>query len=481
MNPVISMSAWRFFIERKLILRVVIFISIAFFIDYGCASKHVKASEEKPYNVIMICLDTLRADHLGCYGYKRNTSPNIDRFAKQGILFKWAISQSSFTLPSHASMFTSRYVHHHNVDRLERYLLPEETTLAEVLKSHGYATAAFIYNAPQLYPKFGLNQGFDTYSFGYEKNKEISFKKTLPSALKWITAHQKERFFVFLHSYDIHAPYHSPLENIFDPSYKGRLDKEYMSSYRRDGSENTFHSNNFHRTPREIEHIIAHYDGGIRYADIYVGKLLRFLENTGLMESTIVIIFSDHGEILFDRGKRIHHGFSLHDEEVHVALIVRHPKLKDMAKCIQKQVQLVDVMPTLLDFLGISYSTLALDGRSLSRLMTQGSDSSLQEVALAECLKGESEKKGVLNRQVMVRTPLWKLIGSVWNIREDLKKTLPREVKINPHLTITLPQEDGYELYNLKNDPKEKMNLITKKNTAKIQFEMMKRLLLYFP
>jgi len=224
------------------------------------------------YNVIAVCLDTLRADHLGCYGYFRDTSPFIDSLSKEGILFEQAFAQSNFTLPSIASLFTSRYVHSHKADRIERRLAAGEITLAGVLKGNGYKTAAFIYNAPQLNPIYGLNQGFETYLFGEERDRRPSIEKTLPQALEWINRNKNQPFFVFLHANDIHEPYNCPDENFFDPGYKGRLDKERFAS------DGIFSKEKLSAlTPVELEHIKAHYDAGIRYADGFIGQLLRQL------------------------------------------------------------------------------------------------------------------------------------------------------------------------------------------------------------
>lgn len=413
-------------------------------------------NRQKDLNIIIICLDTLRADHVSSLGYHRQTTPNIDELlAAKGVLFKQAIAQSSFTLPSHASLFTSKYVHTHKADRVERRLGDYEITLAQVLRQNGYKTAAFIYNAPQFAVSFGLNKGFDTYVFGeHERDRKPSFEITVPQALDWIEKHRRDRFFVFLHSNDVHEPYHSVYENFFDPDYKGRLDGEYMAS------GTPFHNNNLSRTPREVQHIIAHYDGGIKYADEFVGKFIRQIADWGLLEKTIVILLSDHGEILADRGPQFCHGFSVHDEEVHVPLIITHPLFKQKGIKIGAQVQLIDVMPTTLDFLGISPDDLNMEGRSLRGLIEGKEAPGLRDYAYAECLLGESEKDGILNQQLMVRTPSWKLISSIWDIKEGVRGKLSLPMQLHNTYVLTSLGEDGYELYNLENDPDEKNNLI---------------------
>jgi arylsulfatase A-like enzyme len=456
---------------------VIYYLHLSILLNISYAQPKDGVTPASNYNLIVISLDALRADHLGCYGYFRDTSPNIDKMAEAGVLFEWAISQASFTLPSMVSLFTSKYVRSHKVDRVERWLPDREVTLAEVLRENGYRTGAFIYNAVQFDPSFGLSQGFETYHYGYEAGEEIerkeSFEKSLPVALSWIGRHKQEKFFVFLHANDIHTPYHSPLEDYFDPSYRGRLDNEYFSY----GSG--FHKRNFARTHREIEHIIAHYDGGIRYVDSFVGRLMHKIDEWDLRDKTIIILLADHGEILADRGMRFCHGFSLHDEELHVPLIILHPGLKKQGVRIAHQVQLIDVMPTILDFLKIDTDNLNMEGKSLIKLI-EAKEKDFNRYVFAECLKGESEKQGILNRQVMVRTPSWKLISSTWDIRQDLKEKLPTTVQLHNTAIISLPQEDEFQLYDLKADPGESRNLIDDPSTLRVQAELLAELLATF-
>lgn len=423
------------------------------------------------YNVIAVCLDTLRADHVGCYGYSRDTTPFIDSFAKMGIMFEQAFAQSSFTLPSLASLFTSRYVHDHKADRIERRLAEGAVTLAGVLKNNGYKTAAFIYNAPQLNPIYGLNQGFDTYVFGEETDRRPSFERTLPQALQWIELHKNGTFFVFLHSNDIHEPYNSPSEDFFDQGYQGRLDNQRFSS------DGLFSKDIAALTPRELKHIVAHYDGGIRYTDGFIGKLLQQLRQWNLLDKTIIILFSDHGEILADRGIRFCHGFSLHDEEVRVPLIIAHPGMGKGVR-IQSQVQLIDVMPTVFDFLGIDKDAVKMEGKSLVDLIMGVQKGELNPYVYAECISGESEREEVINFQTMVRSYQWKFISSVWRKKPGMKGIAPKTIILHNFAAISLPAKDGFELYELKKDYGERHNL-TGRGKRKIERELLKRLLIF--
>ncbi|MFA5005164.1 MAG: sulfatase [Candidatus Omnitrophota bacterium] len=449
--------------------RNILFVLFGVFLSIACALAYLRPWAKRP-NLILICLDALRADHLGCYGYSRDTTPNIDRLASEGVVFEKAFSQSSFTLPSIASLFTSKYVSSHKADRIERRLADSQITLAEVLKASGYNTAAFIYNATQFDPVFGLNQGFNTYSIGEESDRKPSFAKTLPACLDWLKANRQKPFFIFLHSNDIHEPYHSVYENFFDPAYRGRLDNEYMAS------GTPFHKNNLKRTPREVEHIIAHYDGGIKYADTFIGKLIKQLEEWGLLEKTAIIIFSDHGEILSDRGKQFCHGFSVHDEEAHVPLIISGPQVKALR--VSCQVQLIDVMPTILDLLRINRKNLKLEGRSLAPLLRPGVKNCPHNYVYAECIKGESQEEGFIDREVMVRSASWKLIGSFWRFNKPLAK-YPKSVQLHNYSIISTDGKDGFELYYLENDPKEARNLYYD-GPSKIKAELLDKLVSNF-
>jgi len=435
-----------------------------------CAGGRLDPAAE--YNVILVSLDALRPDHLGCYGYSRDTSPHLDSIAKQGLLFKNAFAQGNFTLSSHGSLFTSKYPHSHNADRIERRLADNEATIAEVMKANGYKTAAFIHNAQQFDPKFGLDQGFETYDFSVETDRRPSFARTVPACLEWINRHKTEKFFVFLHSNDIHEPYHCPDEDHFDPDYKGRLDNEYMATW-----PPGFHEKNLRRTSREIRHITAHYDAGIRYADAFVGKLIASLSESGLLKKTILVFFSDHGEILGDRGKRFCHGFGLHDEEVRVALLFYLPG--SAKQVIDQPAQLIDVMPTILELLSINKDKLSLEGKSLAGAFAGGNnaDNELNEYIYAESLSGESDSGGPIDMQAMIRSRRWKLITHTWKLPKDRRNI--RGALLHNGAIITPPFTDRIELYDLEKDPGE-LNNLADKGYADIQDRLLSKLLSFF-
>jgi arylsulfatase A-like enzyme len=414
---------------RKTLL-VIVFTLIAGLACGFCAQSRESAGD---YNVIVVVLDALRADHLSCYGYFRKTTPNLDRFASRSLLFENCISQACYTLPSHASLFTSKYVHSHNAIESNTRLPDKETTLAQVLKIYGYKTALFA-GGVYFEPVYGFGRGFDSY---YAKTTELKdgfpFRmgksdEIYPKALKWIEENKENKFFIFIHSYDLYLPIKFPPEfpNRYDPGYRGIAD-ELLSRQRlhlQRTSRGTFREGRgYLRGPEELElnerdkaHIIANYDDGVFYNDMFVGRLLEKLDELNLTGKSLIILTADHGTDLFDHGTvHMYMDGSAYEEVIHVPLIISLPRPQAKTARIKTQVQLIDLAPTVLDFLGIPVNSGA------------------QGKSLCPVIKGTAPKD--FNRNVFsgwdniqaVRRLEWKLIFS----------------------------QGKYELYNLKSDPHE--------------------------
>ena len=300
-------------------------------LNSGCGT----SGPSKP-NVIVITMDTTRADHLGCYGYQQIRTPNIDGLASEGVLFEEAFSVQPVTLPSHCSIMTGRYPFHHGVRDNTIYKLPEgESTLAETLSDEGYLTTSFI-GSYILSHEFGLDQGFHFYNDEFMKPKqkgqlpvdrrasEISFL-----ADEWMTAVADEiaqrPFFLWLHYYDPHADY--------DPPHPYR----------------TAYSNP--------------YDGEIAYLDDWLGFLFNRLKSRGLWDNTIVVLTADHGESLGEYNEMTH-GMFIYRPTTHVPLIIRYPN-ECGGKRVKDRVSSVDIVPTVLGFLGIHHDR-AFDGIDLN-------------------------------------------------------------------------------------------------------------------
>jgi len=313
----------------------------------ACSSGRSPESELKDYNIILISIDTLRADHLHCYGYERDTSPNIDRVASESIVFEDAVSQSAWTLPAHASMMTGLLPSEHKLifydneglnNRKEFGTLdPKITTLAEILKTFAYTNVSYNGGA-WVDPAFGLRQGFDLYRWGGRY-----FKYNVPKSIGWIKANPGKKFFLFLHAFDVHTPFNaSPEFNVF---------YQYRGPSKAD--EITFGMIESLKSP-EYLYMVSQYDAGIRRADHELGRLFELLDERGLSEKTVLIITSDHGEMLRERGKW-GHIYPLYEELIRVPLIIKIPGFKRAT--IKGQVPaMTSILPTVLDLLGIPFN-----------------------------------------------------------------------------------------------------------------------------
>jgi len=277
---------------------------LCFYFLVGCGAT------PRDRNIIIISLDTLRPDRLGCYSYPQNTSPHMDKLASKGILFLNARAQSSWTLPSHMSLFTSLYPSFHQVKNTDQCLGHHIKTMAQILKENGFKTAAFT-EGGNLFKVYGFGKGFDSYS---EKSQDI--KVTFNQAIKWLFRIAKdEKFFLFIHTYENHTPY---LRNtLADPNKRGRLGESLPVNQQ-------LFDIRYGRvllTLQEKEYVNSLYDSGVLYADSYIGKFLNVMEELHLMENTLLIILSDHGEDLWDHSISPAHGVTLYEDQIRVPLI----------------------------------------------------------------------------------------------------------------------------------------------------------------
>ena len=357
------------------------------------------ATEERPPNVLFISLDTLRADHLHCYGYERETSPNIDRLASEGVLFERTFSTTSWTLPSHLSMFTGLALSVHGVcdDRLWESLKDEKLPfrgelLAEKLKDAGYRTGGF-YTAPYLDPKFGFGDGFDVYerighpvyshpvhSLRLEKLKQAgdndairawrdaepelfdshrpTADEAVDAALEFIEQEGTAPFFCFLHIFDVHNDYvpPAPFDTMFDPDYTGSITGRRITSPKSPMRKTM--------AKEDLDHVIALYDGEIAWVNSQMGRLLARLDELELNENTLIVLTSDHGEEFFEHGHKTHR-ISLFTESLHVPLIMRLPDALPAGQRVAGSSGIVDIAPTVYSLTGVN-APAALNGIDLA-------------------------------------------------------------------------------------------------------------------
>jgi arylsulfatase A-like enzyme/tetratricopeptide (TPR) repeat protein len=296
----------------------------------------------KGANILLVTLDTTRANRLGCYGYADAETPALDALARDGVLFERCITPTAFTLPSHASIMTGRYPASHGV-RIngDLALADAQTTLAERLSEAGYRTGAFI-GAFVLDGRWGLKQGFDHYDDNFElkPGEQLDLAgvqrpgdKVVDAALAWLQQTDTRPFFAWVHLYDPHTPYEPP-----EP-WRSRLNDS-------------------------LSHL---YDGEIAFADSQVGRLLDWLASQGLDKKTIVIAVGDHGEGLGSHGEA-EHGYFVYEYAVHVPFIVRLPVGGFRGIRVPAQVRTIDLVPTLLELIGAGTPS-GIDGESLTPLL----------------------------------------------------------------------------------------------------------------
>lgn len=311
-------------------------------------------------NVLLISIDTLRADHVGSYGYGQPTTPTLDEFAQSAVRFKNMFAASPWTSPSHASMFTGLYPMVHGVVELNRRLNEHIMTIAQVLKEADYQNIAVVC-APFLSEDFQLNRGFDVYDtdLTYPRVKQdasLAFDVT-EKGLKYLDKLEKGPFFLFLHYWDPHHPYNPDdrYVEMFDPDYDGDTNGYDI----RDRPDMVPGMN-----PRDLQHLIALYDGEIRYTDDAINALLEGLKKRGLDQNTMIIITSDHGEEFLEHGGRAHLA-QCWNETVKVPLLIRVPWFNHGKREVDDLANHVDFFPTILDVLGIEEELPQVDGISL--------------------------------------------------------------------------------------------------------------------
>ena len=309
---------------------------------------------------LVIAIDSVRADHVGAYGYARATTPRIDAFAREGILFSTAYSQAPWTKPSVASIFTSTYVSVHNVLFSKRVVNGEDRTdvlsakfltLAEAMKAGGYATGGFGQKI-HLRPEYGFDQGFQRYDMHARRANNINRK-----TLGWLREADPDKFFAYLHYNEPHYPYKPRPEFARFGSTTARVQID-------GATKEAFRSGALRLSTEDIQQLIDLYDGEILYSDAMVGELIDAISDLGYRNLT-VIITADHGEEFLDHGD-ITHGQSLYSELVRVPFIMTGSGLPVGARGVRSEttVELIDIMPTLIEMAGLPLPP-GIQGKSL--------------------------------------------------------------------------------------------------------------------
>ena len=384
-------------------------------------------------NILLIAVDTLRADHLGCYGYARDTSPRIDALAGESVVFDRMIAPAIPTHPSFVTLNTGQYSITHGVVAHggTRGVPRSSPWFPAILQKNGYTTCA-IDNLGEW--RFGFSHGYEFYIDPTQRrplsincdNREINRR-----AIPWLKQHAREQFFMFIHYWDPHTPYLPPraYRTLFYHGDPGDPDNHSLDALMEHPLGRTWAETWFNKLGKRItdaEYLKALYDGEIRYCDEGIGKLLDTLDALKIADDTLVILTSDHGELMYRHGIFFdHHG--LYDGNLHVPLIIRHPSLKPGR--IPHLAAHVDLAPTILDMAGITVPD-AMEGASLAPLLRGQTTEPVRDFVVSEeCT--------------------WQM---KWSIR-----TLS-------HKFILAREEDFYhtpmrELYDLETDPDELRNI----------------------
>lgn len=382
-------------------------------------------------NIIIVLIDTLRKDHLSSYGYWRNTSPTIDSFAKDGILFKNFFAQSPSTKPSTASLFTSKYPSQHNVIYNKDALASSFVTIAEVLKEKGYKTIGFNSNYV-INSNFNFNQGFDEWiEFGSKEVKKIKAKKITAQLIPWVEKNYDNPFFLYIHYLDPHSPYQAPepYKNFFDRTYRGNVTGSH-----KDLRNPKF----FQKYQNELKHLISLYDNEIRYVDSEIKKLFDKLKELNILDESIIILTSDHGEGFLEHG-RFFHSYSIYSELINVPLIIRYPKLFKPGQLSNIYTQHIDIFPFLLEALGVESSRYNFEGTPLIFNITKMDPDITQktpEVLSEHLRKNNNAQKSLIYKD-------WKLIKDI--------------------------NSNRFRLYNIKSDSKDFYDLIHKERQIALE------------
>ncbi|HXJ37536.1 MAG TPA: sulfatase [Candidatus Eisenbacteria bacterium] len=314
-------------------------------------------------NVLLISLDTLRADAVGAYGQRWPTTPHVDReLAGRGTLFERTVAPFPLTLPSHVSMLTGLYYRSHGVRRLGEVLAPGIATLAQALRAQGYATTAFTEDG-FLLAESGIDRGFGLYDENKAQQGTGHAMETFGRGATWLRAHAGRRFFLFLHTYQVHAPY-------FPPEAYRTLFEDIAT------------------IPPGIERDHLRYLQEARVADDAVGTVLKALADLGLEDDTLVVLTSDHGEEFLEHGQRFH-GYQLYDETLRVPLVLRWPGHVPAGRRVATPVSLVDLAPTILHLAGAP-AVPGVDGTSLAPLLAPGGVVRDRTAAFSEAMSAES-------------------------------------------------------------------------------------------
>lgn len=506
--------------ENKITLMLLIILGIAFCFDIGFGPpffyERIIKKSGRP-NLILISIDSLGANHMSCYGYQRKTTPNIDKFAEDGILFKNFIVPSWLTPVNAMALHTGTYPTTNNVINFDTLLSDDYLTLAQILKIFNYRTVAFSSNF--IYSRdfsvsnagfYNFSRGFDVYNFKPDRGL-IDIDEIIKSLKK---EEGGSPYFLWLPLGSVHWPY-DDLVNVpprfIDKNYKGFLREHSLRLNRFQVLDHIYNNvfypifqgvytnfwqldNKIELNKNDIQYIVDNYDGGVFKTDQWIGSLLKKLKKEKIDENTIIILTAEHGQEWGEHGNFCN--VDIYDSVIRAPLIIKYSKLNNDGLVIENQAQSIDVLPTILDFLGIRASH-QVEGLSLSPLISGTAKEDfnkyvfLERTPLGEHILGREAKpelcpSGKPNKNcpislyeefqaldkknnfydVGVRTNEWKLI---YRQSREIENKYSWWNFLTGRAVINRPE---FELYNLKDDPLEQKNLYGNPETLNIFNEL---------
>ncbi len=442
--------------------------------SYACSGDPKPGgAEDLPHgirHVIVISVDTLRASHLGCYGHDFIQSPSVDGLASDGVRFTHCTSAAPTTLPSHTSLFTGKHPHSHGVSR-NGYEVPDANTmLAEVLGKYGFTTAGFVGAAP-LGLDVNFHQGFTTYDAEFtqtEGMRETIFQRPADevskAALDWLDNNEvtaSDRLFLFLHYFDVHAPYTfpEPIAGMYAAEAGGETGQAIDTSMgalkavrvglrreQRQSAAQGARGNGFQATMeasgseavKAAQLMAAEYAAGVTYTDQKIGALLSALDQRGILEESLLVFISDHGETLYEHSNVFNHGNSVYESETHVPLIMRFPGKRYAGLEVTAPVSNTDVMPTVLNLLELRAPDDVTGVDLTPALAGQGID------------RGPvfSEATRPYDKVNVDAAPVWANQGKY------------QSVTVGRYKYVQRTSDEKFHLFDLESDPDEQRNLL---------------------
>jgi arylsulfatase A-like enzyme len=428
----------------------IVFFALAVAFNILSMAQNLVVIPDHP-NVLLILSDALRADHLGCYGYFRQTSPNIDRFADECLVFERAFSPSPWTKTTVGSILTSLYPHEHGAFRWADNLSNMNLTLTEIFRNKNYRTFSIQANRI-ITSRYGFHQGFQTYK---EMTNDLAENLT-DEFIPWLNRSKRRPFFAYLHFMDTHFPYNVPID------YTRTFAREGQSHLKLDEliSQDIRLLTEMGMPQSDKDYIVNLYDDSIAYFDIHFNRILDALRANQLMDKTIIILLSDHGEEFWRHGS-FEHGHTLYNELLHVPLLIRYPSIL-AAKKFPYPVQLIDLYPTIISLTGIEFDQ-EISGQDLLPAILN--DREPKRVIYFEGLLRGGEKRGVYKDG-------WKLIQ---NTTERYNSTFfERLGKLTQFIYPELEKE--YELYDIREDFNEAYDLFNSRTDVFIEIKQLLQL-----